>query len=307
MPLDEALPERTRRHLCLRRHGQGRTVRRLGAQGDAVVPRIRHRPHHHDRRGRAARLCPVARHRGTARQCRTAADRALERGAGDGDNRPVGESALRAGPGARNRCAGAGARRRKDGRRFRVPRLHQGELRPFRPRRRGAPGGTGARSLPLHRSRHLPGRRDRQHCRAAPRRCGQRGARHAADHGARAPRRGRAPALVSDDKGLGGHWLAVPLQDNAMRGTWRVRAYIDPDAAPIAEQRFLVEDFVPDRVEFELAADAERMEIGEPAPFSVEGRFLYGAAASGLTLEGEVTVARVRPRRLSWLRVRSCR
>jgi alpha-2-macroglobulin len=100
--------------------------------------------------------------------------------------------------------------------------------------------------------------------------------------------------LISDDKGLGGHWLAVALQDNAMRGTWRVRAYVDPEAAPIAEQRFLVEDFVPDRIEFELAAVADELAVGEPASFSVEGRFLYGAAASGLTLEGEVTVARAR-------------
>src|SRR5690606_791396 len=66
------------------------------------------------------------------------------------------------------------------------------------------------------------------------------------------------------------------------------------DAAPIAEQRFLVEDFVPDRVEFELAADTERMDVGEPAPFTVKGRFLYGAAASGLNLEGELKVGRVR-------------
>jgi alpha-2-macroglobulin len=100
--------------------------------------------------------------------------------------------------------------------------------------------------------------------------------------------------IVSDDKGLGGHWLAVALQDNAMRGAWRVRAYVDPDAAPIAEQRFLVEDFVPDRIEFELTAAADELVVGEPASFSVEGRFLYGAAASGLTLEGEVTVARAR-------------
>jgi alpha-2-macroglobulin len=100
--------------------------------------------------------------------------------------------------------------------------------------------------------------------------------------------------IVSDDKGLGGHWLAVALQDNAMRGTWRVRAYVDPDAAPIAEQRFLVEDFVPDRIEFELAAEVDELAVAEPATFSVEGRFLYGAAASGLTLEGEVTVARAR-------------
>jgi alpha-2-macroglobulin len=100
--------------------------------------------------------------------------------------------------------------------------------------------------------------------------------------------------FISEDKGLGGHWLALALQDNAMRGTWRVRAHVDPQAAPIAEQRFLVEDFVPDRIEFELAAGAEQLRLATPAPFTVEGRFLYGAAASGLALEGELTVAQAR-------------
>lgn len=100
--------------------------------------------------------------------------------------------------------------------------------------------------------------------------------------------------LVSDDQGLGGHWLALDLPGNAMRGTWRVKAYTDPKASPLAEQRFLVEDFVPDRIEFELAGEPQRLALGEPAPFTVEGRFLYGAKASGLVLEGELAVARGR-------------
>jgi uncharacterized protein YfaS (alpha-2-macroglobulin family) len=98
--------------------------------------------------------------------------------------------------------------------------------------------------------------------------------------------------IVSTDKGLGGHWLEVGLEPNAMRGSWRIKAYTDPKGSPLAEQKFLVEDFVPDRIEFDLTTEAKQLAPGEPTPFTVDGRFLYGAKASGLNLEGEVAVTR---------------
>ncbi len=57
---------------------------------------------------------------------------------------------------------------------------------------------------------------------------------------------------------------------------------------------FLVEDFVPDRIEFDLSADRTEIATGEAANVTVDGRYLYGAPAAGLALEGEVTVSTVR-------------
>ena len=53
----------------------------------------------------------------------------------------------------------------------------------------------------------------------------------------------------------------------------------------------MVEDYVPDRIEFNLSAAASAIPRNAPAQVSVDGHFLYGAPASGLTLDGAVTIA----------------
>jgi alpha-2-macroglobulin len=96
-------------------------------------------------------------------------------------------------------------------------------------------------------------------------------------------------ALVAD-QGLGGHTLNVPIVASASTGTWRVAAYIDPKRPPVGAATFLVEDYVPDRIEFDLASQAKEISRSKPAQLSVDGHFLYGAPASKLELSGEVTV-----------------
>lgn len=100
--------------------------------------------------------------------------------------------------------------------------------------------------------------------------------------------------FVSNGAALGGHTVDLDLLSNAMRGTWQVRVHTDPKAEPVAEQMFLVEDFVPDRIEFDLTSDAERLAIGDTASVTVDGRYLYGAPATGLALEGEINLTSVR-------------
>ena len=97
-------------------------------------------------------------------------------------------------------------------------------------------------------------------------------------------------ALVAD-QGLGGRGWSVPLVASAMSGTWRVSAYTDPKGSPIGETSFLVEDYVPDRLEFDLKSDATAISPKAPAVATVDGHFLYGAPASGLGLQGSVTIA----------------
>ncbi|TAN06269.1 MAG: hypothetical protein EPN45_09085 [Rhizobiaceae bacterium] len=103
--------------------------------------------------------------------------------------------------------------------------------------------------------------------------------------------------IVSKEGSLGGHFADLKLQPNAMRGTWHMSVYTDPKKAPVAEGMFLVEDFVPDRMEFDLTSSADAIHQGQPTPVTVDGRFLYGAPAAGLSLEGEVKLSTTRERK----------
>lgn len=94
--------------------------------------------------------------------------------------------------------------------------------------------------------------------------------------------------ITSSGAALGGHSADLALQPNAMRGAWTLRIYTDPEQEALAEKIFLVEDFVPDRAEFTLTGG--KLTIGEPSTVAVDGRFLYGAPAAGLTLEGETVI-----------------
>src|SRR6476660_4202919 len=97
-------------------------------------------------------------------------------------------------------------------------------------------------------------------------------------------------ALVAD-QGLGGRSMSVPLVSSASTGTWRVAAYTDPKRPSVGETTFMVEDYVPDRLEFDLSSAAKSISRGAPAQISVDGRCLYGAPASNLELSGELTIA----------------
>ena len=95
---------------------------------------------------------------------------------------------------------------------------------------------------------------------------------------------------------LGGYAVDLPVQETAMRGTWTMQVFTDPKASAIAEKRFLVDDFVPDRIEFDLKSDVSEIVVGEDVPVTVDGRYLYGAPAAGLSLEGEIVLKRTRER-----------
>ena len=92
------------------------------------------------------------------------------------------------------------------------------------------------------------------------------------------------------DEGAGGRGFTLPVATTAMTGTWRVSAHADPKAPAIGEISFLVEDYTPERLEMKLSADKTTIGVGEPAMIKVDGRYLYGAPASNLGLEGEVTI-----------------
>ncbi|MPZ37512.1 MAG: alpha-2-macroglobulin family protein [Rhizobiales bacterium] len=93
------------------------------------------------------------------------------------------------------------------------------------------------------------------------------------------------------DQGAGGRSLELPLVQSAPTGTWRVRAFTDPKRPAVGEATFMVEDYVPDRIEFELTTAAKSVMRTEPVQVTLDGRYLYGAPAAGLEIAGEVVVA----------------
>src|SRR5262249_16795846 len=96
-------------------------------------------------------------------------------------------------------------------------------------------------------------------------------------------------ALVPD-QGLGGRSMMVPIVASASTGTWRVTAYTDPKRPSVGETTFMVEDYVPDRIEFDLTSSAKGMSRTAPTQLHVDGHFLYGAPASNLDLSGQITI-----------------
>ena len=101
---------------------------------------------------------------------------------------------------------------------------------------------------------------------------------------------------VLPDQGVGGRSLSLPITASAPTGTWRVRAFTDPKQPAIGEASFMVEDYVPDRLEFDLASQSKSIARATPFEVTLDGRFLYGAPASNLGLEGEVVIAAAKER-----------
>jgi hypothetical protein len=96
---------------------------------------------------------------------------------------------------------------------------------------------------------------------------------------------------VVEDRGGGGYTWSAPLLANASTGTWRLKALVDPRRPPVGQTTFLVEDYVPDRLELTLERQSPAISREQPAAIAVSGRWLFGAPAADLALEGETIVS----------------
>ena len=96
--------------------------------------------------------------------------------------------------------------------------------------------------------------------------------------------------LLTQDQGLGGYRATLDLSRAAMRGTWRAATYSDPKAPPLAEVTFLVEDFEPERLAFDLESPVKTLDPDDLPEIALDARFLFGAPAAGVAVEGEVQV-----------------
>ncbi len=95
---------------------------------------------------------------------------------------------------------------------------------------------------------------------------------------------------VLADKGAGGYFLAYTLGDGAMRGSWRMRLYADTKAPALTSVGFLVEDFEPERLAFEVSAPDAPIAPEQPTPVAVVAKYLYGATAPDLRIESDTIV-----------------
>ncbi len=96
--------------------------------------------------------------------------------------------------------------------------------------------------------------------------------------------------IVSQTSNIGGYTIDFSVQDNAMRGTWTMNVHTDPKGSPIATKSFLVDDFVPDRTDMEIKTEAKAIGPDTPATINISGKYLYGAPAASLALEGDVVI-----------------
>ncbi|MBN9011053.1 MAG: hypothetical protein J0H63_13340, partial [Rhizobiales bacterium] len=71
---------------------------------------------------------------------------------------------------------------------------------------------------------------------------------------------------------------------------WHAKLYADPKGTALADVSVLVEDFEPERLAFDLATKATALAAGEPASIDLDARYLYGATAPNLSVEGDIDV-----------------
>ncbi|HXW19408.1 MAG TPA: alpha-2-macroglobulin, partial [Roseiarcus sp.] len=95
------------------------------------------------------------------------------------------------------------------------------------------------------------------------------------------------------DQGEGGRAYALPLLPGASPGTWRIEAYADPKGPSIGGADFLLEDYIPERLDVQLKPKQTILSQGEPVEIALDAKFLYGAPAAGLDVSGEITLEAV--------------
>lgn len=88
----------------------------------------------------------------------------------------------------------------------------------------------------------------------------------------------------------GGHVFTLPIGGTAPTGRWTLGLYTDPDAPRVANATFLVEDFLPERIDFDISLPDGPIRAGDTVLAGIDARYLFGAPAGDLPIEGEVVL-----------------
>ena len=95
---------------------------------------------------------------------------------------------------------------------------------------------------------------------------------------------------LSPDSAAGGHVFNLAIGDTAPRGTWTLDIKADLDAPALASTQVLVEDFLPERIDFTLTLPEGTLSADAPAAVQVAAKYLFGAPGGGLKSEGELVL-----------------
>ncbi len=90
------------------------------------------------------------------------------------------------------------------------------------------------------------------------------------------------------DAGAGGHIFALPVAGSAPRGLWSLAVFADLDAPALQSKTVLVEDFLPERIDFSQSLPDAAIRLGDAPEMTVAAKYLFGAAGADLAIEGEV-------------------
>ncbi|MCT8330964.1 alpha-2-macroglobulin family protein [Albidovulum sediminis] len=96
---------------------------------------------------------------------------------------------------------------------------------------------------------------------------------------------------LAPDAGAGGRAVTFALAGSAPRGTWRMEARAEEDGPVLASQAFLVEDFLPERIDFVLSMAEGPLRLGEAAAIDIDARYLFGAPGADLPIEGDYRIS----------------
>ena len=93
---------------------------------------------------------------------------------------------------------------------------------------------------------------------------------------------------LAPDAGQGGHVFDLPIAGSAPRGVWQMQVFADVDADALATTTFLVEDFLPERIDFTAALPDAPLVLGDTPELTIQAKYLFGAPGADLAIEGEV-------------------
>jgi uncharacterized protein YfaS (alpha-2-macroglobulin family) len=90
----------------------------------------------------------------------------------------------------------------------------------------------------------------------------------------------------------GGHVFRMPVGTTVPRGRWLIQIKADPEGETLASDTVLVEDFLPERIDFDVALRDGPLRLGERTDVTVDVRYLFGAPGADLPVEADMIVRR---------------
>ena len=99
---------------------------------------------------------------------------------------------------------------------------------------------------------------------------------------------------LSNDAKAGGHVFNLAVSSVAPRGSWTIAVHADTDAPPLTTRTVLVEDFLPERIDFTQSLPEGPIAPTDFPELSIEARYLFGAPAGDLPVETQVRLQGVR-------------